>query len=163
MCYIFKEDEITPIQAKEDIPVFKVGDLLEGIFMSINRGARYEFGKEYRVEKFWEHLETSTLEGEYKTKIGLYSLETEDRAKEYLDNIIRFARYYTIFRARIFKAYIPKGSYYLKTDDNCYISDALVVLNEPLDYFPKLSKKFMKFYGDKVKPYIPENIISESE
>lgn len=158
MCYIFKEDEITPIQAEEDIPVLKIGCLQCGNFISINRGAHYQFKREQRVEKFWEHLRTSPFEKEYLTGPGLYSIGTEDRAKEYLDDIIRFARRASTFGARIFKAYIPKGSYYLKTDDGCYISDGLVVINKTLDYYPKLCKEFLELNGDKVKSYVPEDI-----
>lgn len=163
MCYIFNEDEITPIQAEEDIPVLKVGHLQDGNFKSIIKGARYQFKKEYRSEKFWEHLRISPFEKEYMTQQGLYSIESEDRAKAYLDDVIRFARHVFTFRARIFRAYIPKGSYYLKTDDGCYISDGLVVINKTLDYYPKLSKKFWELHGEKVEPYVPENIIPGSE
>lgn len=45
MCYIFQENEITPIKAEEDIKVFKIGHLSCGGFMSINRGALYQFNK----------------------------------------------------------------------------------------------------------------------
>ncbi len=163
MCYIFNENEITPIQAEEDIPVLKVGHLKCGNFISINRGICYQFKIEKKVEKFWEQLRVGPLDKEYMTGPGLYSIGNEDKAKEYLDNIIRYARFPHIFSARIFRGYIPKGSYYLKTDDGCYISDCLVVINKTLNYYPKLSKKFWELSGEKVKPYVPENSIPGSE
>ncbi len=163
MCYIFKENEITPILAEEDIPVLKIGHLQDGNFISINRGARYQFKQEYRIEEFWKHLRISPFEGEYMTGVGLYSIETESKAKEYLDDIIRFARHPHTFRARIFRAYIPKGSHYLKTDDGCYISDGLVVINKTLDYYPKLCKEFLELNREKVRPYVPENILKGKE
>lgn len=104
-------------------------------------------------------MRTSPFEGEYITQRSLYSIETEDKAKEYLDNAIRFVGHSLTFRARIFRGYIPKGSYYLKTDDGCYISDCLVIINKTLDYYPKLSKKFWELNGEKVESYVPENII----
>lgn len=163
MCYILKENEITPIRAEEDIPVLKIGYLQDGNFVSINKGSHYQFKIEKRVEKFWEQLRVSPFEKEYITGPGLYSIETEDRAKAYLIDTIRYARYSPTFRARIFRGYIPKGSYYLKTDDGCYISDCLVVINKTLDYYPKLSEKFLELNGEKIKPYVPENIIPRSE
>ena len=162
MCYILREDEITPIQAEEDIPVLKVGCLQSGNFTSLHRGTHYQFKIEKRAEKFWEQLRVSPFEKEYMTGPGLYSIETEDRAKKYLDDVIRFARSPLTFKARIFRGYIPKGSHYIKTDDGCYISDCLVVINKTLDYYPKLCKKFLELNGEKVKPYVPENIISGS-
>lgn len=134
-----------------------------GNFISINRGAHYQFKTERRVERFWEHLKVSPFDKEYMTGPGLYSIEDEDKAKEYLDDVIRFARFPSTFGARIFRAYIPKGSHYLKTDDGCYISDGLVVINKTLDYYPKLCKEFWELNGEKVKPYVPENIIPGSE
>lgn len=164
MCYIFKENEITPIQAEEDIPVLKVGYLSSSdSFISINQGAHYQFGIERRAEKFWEQLVVSPFDEEYITRSGLYSIEAEDEAKKYLDNVIRYTIFPSIFKARIFKAYIPKGSHYLKTDYGSYISDGLVVINKTLDYYPKLSKKFWDLKGKKVKPYVPENSIPGSE
>ena len=45
MCYIFQENEITPIKAEEDIRVFKIGHLSCGGFMTINRGALFHSNK----------------------------------------------------------------------------------------------------------------------
>lgn len=162
MCYIFKENEITPIQAEEDIKVFKVGFLRDGNFRSFNKGARYQFKQVTKVENFWNALRISPF-NEYITSAGLYSIGSEARAKEYLEDGLRFAWTASVFGARIFIGYIPKGSYYLKTDDDMYISDSLVVLNKVLDYYPKLSEKFLELHGEKIRPYVPENIIPREE
>lgn len=163
MCYILKETEITPIQAEEDIPVLKIGRLWCGNFISINRHTYYQFKVEKRAEKFWEQLQVSPFEKEYLTGPGLYSIGTKDMAKAYLDNVIRSAKHPYNFGARIFRGYIPKGSYYLKTNSGYYISDCLVVINKTLDYYPKLSGKFWELNGKKIKPYVPENIIPREE
>lgn len=162
MCYILKETEITPIQAEEDIKVFKIGFLRNGNFISLNKGAHYQFKRVHRVENFWENLRISPF-NEYITRDGLYSIKSEAKAKEYLEEALRFAGIASTFGARIFIGYIPKGSYYLKTDDEMYISDSLVVLNKVFDYYPKLSEKFWELYGEKIRPYVPENIIPRSE
>lgn len=163
MCYFFQENEITPIKAEEDIKVFKIGYLFCGNFMSVNRNALYRFKQVKTEEMFWEKLRVSPFEGEYRTKDGLYSIATEERAKEYLKNIFRYACSSKVFQARIYIGYIPKGSYYLKTDDDMYISDNLVVLNKVFDYYPKLSKKFWELYGKIIKAYVPEDIIPRAE
>lgn len=162
MCYIFKENEITPIQAEEDISVFKVGYLRSGNFVSINKGSHYQFKIVKTVENFWEKMRVGPLEGERITRDGLYSIALEEKAKEYLDDVIRYASFPEGFQVRIFKAYIPKGSKYLKTKDGFCISDNLVVINKTLDYFPKLDKDFLESFGERIKPYVPENIISGS-
>lgn len=163
MCYIFQENEITPIKAEEDIRVFKIGHLSCGGFISINRGALYQFKQVRTAERFWERLIVSPFEGEYMTGPGLYSIATEEKAKEYLNDILRFARSSRVFKARIYIGYIPKGSYYLKTDDDMYISDNLVVLNKVFDYYPKLSEKFWELHGEMIRAYVPENIIPREE
>lgn len=131
--------------------------------MSINRDSLYQFKQVQTVERFWEQLMVSTFEGEYETGPGLYSIATEERAKKYLKNILRFARSSRMFKARLYIGYIPKGSYYLKTDDDLYISDNLVILNKVFDYYPKFSEEFWELYGEMIRVYVPENIIPRAK
>ena len=159
MCYIFNKDRFVPKLAEEDLHVFKVGTCYSGNFMSPVTKTPYSFGEEKRVPEFWKNVDTTPFD-EIITQRGLYSIGSEETAKEYLRDSIRRALRFSSFRMRIFIATIPKGSYYIKTENDYIISDCLIVHNKILDWYPELGKEFLEEFKDKLAPYVPENILS---
>ena len=153
MCYYIKKNQL-PILAKENIEVFKLGTSFKDLFLSAFRKTYYIFEKEEYVPEFWKDFSLNAFD-EIVTEKGLYSVGNEEEAKNYLYKCLRTTTSFRTFEIRIFKATIPKGSYYIRTEKDYIISDRLIIHNEILDWFPKLGTNFVETYKSTLESIIP--------